>query len=230
MDVNKLTKKVTSRNWKTIYYENDFGEIVAKVCSTCEEVKRLDEFTIAKKKLGGRDSRCRTCRLTYYKENKQNYALYGQKYREENREKDAERKRKWRKENLESAVLSTQKRRARKKSLLNNFTNEQMIETLNYFGGCALTGRKEIQWDHVIPLTTGHGGTIFGNMIPLNVELNQSKHTANIFEWFKSNKQRYLLSQARFDKLIQWLAITNNMTIEGYRNYIYKCHEENEAN
>jgi hypothetical protein len=119
-----------------------------------------------------------------------------------------------------------ERRRARERSLPDTFTLTQLNETLAQFnGGCALTGDSfAIHWDHVIPLATGHGGTIYGNMIPLRADLNVSKSDANIFEWFKTNKQRFELSQERFDALIRWLAQVNEMSTSEYRDYVYEAH------
>jgi hypothetical protein len=162
----------------------------------------------------------------YYLKNREVALKYSRKYREQNREKDAKRKRNWRKAKPDMVTLSTQRRRARKKSLPNSFTTEQMQETLKYFGGCALTGSDEFYWDHVIPIATGHGGTVYGNMIPLRPDLNQSKSDANIFEWFEANRQRFNLSQSKFDRLVEWLCKNNNMTNEQYRAYVDECHDK----
>jgi hypothetical protein len=94
-----------------------------------------------------------------------------------------------------------------------------------YFGNaCALTGRKyNIEKEHAIPQSIG-GGFTFENIYPLTKSLNVSKYNHNIFEWFEANRQRFELSQERFDKLIDWLASANAMTTEEYRDYVYWCH------
>ena len=89
---------------------------------------------------------------------------------------------------------------------------------------CALTGETDITEEHAIPLSIGHGGTIHGNMWPLCKRLNSSKYNKNIFEWFEANRQRFELSQAKFDRLIEWLAAANDMTVEEYRDFVYWCH------
>jgi hypothetical protein len=150
---------------------------------------------------------------------------YSRKYHEANRERKNEASRKWRIDNPERAVIQVQRRRARKSSLPDNFTPEQMASTFEYFGGCALTGdTANVQWDHVIPIATGYGGTTYNNMIPLRADLNLTKHTANLFEWFNANRQRFNLEQERFDRLIEWLGKANGMTVEEYRAYVYECH------
>ncbi|PFE80023.1 hypothetical protein CN333_00045 [Bacillus thuringiensis] len=161
----------------------------------------------------------------YREENKEKRSMYFSKWYEENKEKRSKYYSKWQQDNPNKVALSRNRRRARKKALPDDFTIEQANDVLAHFeDGCSLTRDTDIHWDHVIPLTTGHGGTIFGNMIPLRSDLNESKNGSNIFEWFEANRQRFELSQAKFDRLIAWLAAVNEMTAEEYRDYVYWCH------
>jgi hypothetical protein len=139
-------------------------------------------------------SDCKECRVKDY---------------ELNRDHEIARVLEHQRNNPDKNKLRQHRRRARRKSLPNDFTNEQMSQTYEYFGGCALTGAAEVDWDHVVPLVSGFGGTTFGNMVPLRGDLNKSKNDANIFEWFERNKERFNLEQARFDRLIEWLASVN---------------------
>jgi 5-methylcytosine-specific restriction endonuclease McrA len=128
--------------------------------------------------------------------------------------------------NKEKFKINTLNRLARKKLLINDFTFEECEDIINTFGGCALTGSSDnLHLDHVIPLASGHGGTTYGNMIPLRGDLNISKNDRNIFEWFEGNRQRFELSQEKFDRLVEWLASANAMTVEEYRTYVYWCHD-----
>jgi hypothetical protein len=132
----------------------------------------------------------------------------------------------------ETARLCLQRRLARKRYLPDDFTAEQLSQVINVFnGGCALTGERVFHWDHVVPLSVGHGGTTYGNMIPLRGDLNISKSNRNIFEWFEANRQLFKLEQERFNRLIEWLGKANGMTVEEYRDYVYECHANpNEIN
>jgi hypothetical protein len=259
-----LTEK---RNRKGTVYHEENGEIVAKSCAKCNEIKTLNSYTKHKAGLGGRESSCKSCKAGYYTENRADYLSryesnkehllelmrvryetdkeshleYRRKYYAENKEAISERHREyskenreyltelsrnWRRNNPEKATLITERRRARKKSLPDDFTEAQMLETLNFFGGCALTGEIDsLHWDHVIPLATGFGGTTFGNMIPLRNDLNMSKSDANIFEWFSANKERFNLSQSKFDILIERLASVNEITTDEYRSFVNECFE-----
>ncbi|MRX54635.1 hypothetical protein GJU41_11695 [Bacillus idriensis] len=168
--------------------------------------------------------------VKYYEENYEKIIEQKRKYREvnpeyrrnyyaSNLERHSENARKWRRNNLDKVALIQQRRRARK-LLLSDVSNSYG----KFSGGCVLTGENDTHWDHAIPLSTGHGGTTSGNMIPLRGDLNISKHDNNIFEWFAANRQRFELSQARFDRLIAWLASANALTTDEYREFVYWCH------
>jgi len=205
-DVRKLTR---------VTLETREG-VSGKECTICGKWNSLEDYAKDTRGLGGRESRCKAC-----------VAEFGRNLRENNKEREAERIRNWRKANPEKEALKKQRRRAREKNLPDNFTKEQMSATFNYFGGCVLTGDGgSIDWDHAVPLATGEVGTIYGNMIPLRSDLNKSKNDSNIFEWFAVNKERFNLSQSKFDRLVEWLAEVNGMNIEQYRTYLYKCFEK----
>jgi predicted transposase YbfD/YdcC len=222
-DYKRLEKK---RRKKTIWYENDEGEIIAKVCVKCGYAKLFEEFPKHNTGLGGREASCKSCKAeatrNWYKDNRETALENDLKYNEMN--KDVRRK--WQKANTERTSLAYQRRRARKAVLPDTLTIEDYAKTLEYFGNaCALTGQKEnIEQEHAIPISIGRGGTTFENCYPMHKRLNLSKFNHNIFEWFKVNRQRFELSQERFDNLIAYLASANAMTVEEYRDYVYWCH------
>jgi hypothetical protein len=226
LDVSDL---IMVNSKKNRYYQNSHGEIVAKVCSKCDELKPLNEYSKDKNGVGTRKSSCKACSAIYHKNyinvNKQKESERKRIYRENNKEKVSDYYRSWRKSNSDRVTANTQRRRARKYSLPDTFTKDELNSTLNYFGGCALTGDYlDFQWDHVIPLNTGHEGTVKGNMIPLRSDLNQSKSDSNIFEWFALNKERFGLEQDKLNSLVDYLAKQNKMTSEEYQQHVYNCH------
>jgi hypothetical protein len=234
MNLEGLTEKWSNNpaiSKRVKYYENMDGDMVAKVCTKCAKTKSMDDYGKNKGKLGGRKSECKSCKSEsnrkWNKSNKEHMAKLVRKWYEENKERKDESVRRWNKDNPDRIILKDQRRRARKKLLPDDFTTDQMSDTLISFrGGCALTGdTTDIHWDHVIPLVTGHVGTVYGNMIPLRGDLNLSKSDANIFKWFEANKQRFDLDQLQFDRLVDWLAVTNGMTVEEYTEYVYQCYE-----
>ena len=159
----------------------------------------------------------------HYQENKSLYREKGKKWSVENKELTRKYKNKWKKKNPEMVRLYKLKRRAREYALPDTLTMEQQKEIANYFMGCALTGKKEdIHFDHFIPLSVGHGGTTLGNMVPLCAEVNMSKGNKNPFEWIKTRDD---VALEKWGKLVGYLAMLNNMTIEEFETYVYWCFE-----
>jgi hypothetical protein len=186
------------------------SKVFGKICGTCEEWRSLESFGDSKKGLGGKRSDCKVCEAEgsckRYEMNPE-YSII------------------WQRNNPDKLAIRNHRRRARKKALESTLTTEQYTRTHDYFEGCALTGQTfDLDMDHAIPISIGHGGTTFGNCYPLSLRLNRSKNDRNIFEWFEANRQRFNLEQWRFDRLIYWLASANAMSVEKYRVYVYECH------
>lgn len=202
-------------------------------CKVCTNLRNHNYYEENKEKKKGYNKK-------YYEENKEQIKEdtkkyreankewakeYNQRYYEENGEQIRGNNRKYYEENKDIFRVKNQRRRAREMALPGVWALKQKKEMLVYFDGkCALTGESDITQEHAIPLSIGHGGTIHGNMWPLCSRLNSSKHNKNIFEWFEANRQRFELSPERFDRLIEWLAAANEMTVEEYRDYVYWCH------
>jgi hypothetical protein len=192
-------------------------ELFYKKCHGCGEVQQVKKFTKKKGSLFGLYTRCNTCQAAKLREYLNNSS--------EAREKFKLHSKKWQLKNREKMKRLYHRRLARKRNLPDDLTAAQLAYTLYEFDDmCAFTGDRNTHLDHVIPLAVGHGGTTYGNMIPLRADLNLSKNDRNIFEWFEANRQRFELSQERFDNLIAWLASANAMTIEEYRDHVYWCH------
>lgn len=202
---------------------------LGKECGFCRGWVPLDSFADKKGGLGGKRSDCIECErkrnLQYFYDHREERRQYEIKYNRENREKLNDKQRKWYKENPDKVAKNNHRRRARKLSLPDDFTSEEMRGIYDEFGGCALTGDEKVQWDHVIPLCTGYGGTTVKNMIPLRADLNLSKNDGNIFEWFARNKERFSLCEIKFNNLIDYLANKNGMSVEDYRSFVYGCFE-----
>lgn len=162
----------------------------------------------------------------YYEENKEYHLERRRKYYYENWEQSREINKQWFKDNPERAQVIGMRRRTREALLPDEITPEEVEGIKLFFGGCALTGETEdIHLDHVIPLATGRIGAVYGNIIPLKSSLNESKRDKNIFEWFEQTKGYWGLSQDKFNKLIDYLAVQNGMSVEEYKDYVYWCHE-----
>lgn len=164
-------------------------------------------------------------RRDWRKKNRVELSAKSSVYYSENRTRILERTKEYFKANPHMKVRETQMRRARKYLLPNDLTVEQLTEINAFFHStCALSGEStDIQDDHVIPISIGHGGSTYGNMIPLSAELNRTKSAQHLYEWFDANKSRFNLDQSRFNALIEYLASANEMTPDEYRKYTDFC-------
>jgi len=228
---------------KRVQLENRFLNgvlITGKECTHCSEWKPLDDFGKDKGKLGDRNSRCKICKKeykrlwdennyehnkAYYEEHKEERQEYNRQWKLLNSEKNKSVSKIWRDNNLDKFVIYDSRRRTRKKELPDNWNTELKEEMWRGFGeSCALTNiSEELTEDHAIPLALGHGGTYNGNMYPLCGPLNYSKGDSNLFGWFEANRQRFEISQSKFDSLIEWLASANALTVREYREFYDWC-------
>lgn len=165
-------------------------------------------------------------RRLWYEQNPDKKKLYGQRYYESHKESELERQRKFRKANPERHRMYWQKRKVAKSQLPNTLTESEYTETLAFFNHiCALTGDDCLHMDHVIPISSGHGGHIKENVVPLRSDLNESKNDSNLFDWFEFNQERFQLSNEMFDRMVQYLADLNGMSVIDYRKYYDSCFE-----
>jgi hypothetical protein len=102
MDLTGLTER--KRGEKSTWYEDVYGEVVAKVCKKCFVAKSIEEYAKHKRGLGGRESACKVCRFEYRKTNKERKTEYMRNYYVENRGKCNDRSRKYYNENREHMV------------------------------------------------------------------------------------------------------------------------------
>ena len=233
MDLTGLTEKRNQRGSR--YFIDSDGDCVAKECRDCASVKWINEFYNMKHGFGGKSTYCKECARKrrreyhhsdkskkYREKEKKRLQIYFAKHPEKRRESV---KRSYHK-NKKTFHLRTIRRRARMQGLSDNLTVGNTKKIVQDFGNrCALTGTTEIHMDHVIPSSIGHGGTIFGNLVPLQDVLNVSKSDRNIFEWFADNRDRFGLPQQRFDELIKYLADINGLTPQEYEDFVYWCHD-----
>lgn len=173
----------------------------------------------------------------WYYENKEYNIKKWAEYRKENHEKVKKVSNKWKRENKEycskykreqyklfpyKTLAVQQKRRALKKALPSTLTTQQAEYILA--NGCCLTGANEnLHLDHVIPLSTGHGGTTFENIIALRGDLNLSKQARNIFEWAENKHEEFGFTMEHFYTAMAELAKKNGMTLNEYREYVFSC-------
>lgn len=133
-------------------------------------------------------------------------------YRAKNKDKRSAYNRKWEHENRSKARAKTSRRRAIRKALPANFTDEHWQYALDYFHGCCavcgrplndLFGEHTAAMDHWIPLSSPDcSGTIPENIVPLchGVDgCNNSKSNKMPEDWliqkFGKRKAREILSR-----------------------------------
>lgn len=186
--------------------------VKGKKCSSCKQYKELDLFPKDKRRRLGVKSECKVCHSErnrrIYHENKERYRAVQKEYERTNKKyRKAKRKR----------------RRTREKTLHLSWGIAEEQELLDLFGNnCPLTGSFDIHYDHFIALSTGHGGTYMGNIVPLDSKLNESKHAQNPFEWIKTRDD---IPIDNFNRLVDKLAELNGLTSDEFRSFVYWCYE-----
>jgi len=135
------------------------------------------------RELARRHGRTELAKATQRKYRRQGrYKQTARKYRENNKELYREAYQKWAKNNparvLECAVRSEQKRRARKRGVINTLTPAEWNEIQQRFHHrCAYCGeRKKLTIDHVTPLND-FGGHTANNIVPACKSCNCKKYT-----------------------------------------------------
>lgn len=203
--------KADIREYNKRYYEQNKESVIARVkCYEENNQEKLKEY-----------------RRKRYMSDREKFLQKAKEHAKQNQIKLKAYSKAYFKNNKIRYRLYDHRARSRKEELPSTLTLDETNKIFEYFEhSCALTGSKEdVHLDHVIPISIGHGGTTVKNIIPLHSTLNLSKFNNNIFEWFKSNSERFNLSQDKFDSLITYLADLNEMTSGEYEDYVYKCFE-----
>lgn len=194
-------------------------------CGKCRQIKHMSEFHKDRRRASGVRSSCKECISA---ENKRkvrdpNYDHLTPKreYRRRKADMLREMRRVYRSKTRKEHALNEAKRRARKRSLPDDFTANDLQEVLFIFDNkCAITGESYEHMDHFIPISSGYGGTVVGNMIPLSSGMNLSKGNQNPFVWADSLSEEH---KARFSIVVEYLADANGMTTAEYKTYVNSC-------
>lgn len=162
----------------------------------------------------------------YYQNNREYYSNISSKYkgRYPSKHKTPAMKayaKLYRENNKERIQYHRRKRKALIRGSVINFSENEYENVMNHFGGkCAITGSTDIHMDHFIPISTGYGDTVIGNMIPLDASLNLSKNASNPFEWIKNRND---IDLKRFEDVVFYLANLNGLTVAEYEAHVYNC-------
>jgi len=145
----------------------------------------------------GHEGRCRACRRIIKNKQEARYRKKPNHYCKSDRFKESRKRYRQSPQGKLTISVNAARRYARTKNLPDNFTKQDWIFCLDYWGGCcAICGQSADFWhiiaiDHWIPLASPIcPGTIPENIIPLchSKEIgmggcNNSKHSQDPLEW-----------------------------------------------
>lgn len=101
----------------------------------------------------------------------------------------------------------------------------ELIEVLKRFNfRCSLTGSEDYHIEHFLPRSKG-GETDVRNCYPLDATLNLKKGEQNPFVFFESEEIRSQIDKEKFNELVLWLAINNEMTPEEFREFTFWAYD-----
>jgi len=237
-----MALKKTRRGLK---YVEENEVVTEKECTKCRELLPINSFSKLKLGTFGIQYACKTCvslekrswpssnpgyrrdlRKHRTQEQIENERETNRKYRKSKVEEYREYRKRWSTKNPDRVLIMTHNKRARDLGLVADFTYDNFLSLESKFGECMLTGSKDYQIDHFIPINTNSAGTTLGNIILLDSKLNYSKGHKNPFEWFEDNKERLNLDPNKFTEIVSYLADLNGMTCDEYVAYVYKCFDE----
>ncbi|MDP9577372.1 UNVERIFIED_ORG: hypothetical protein J2X74_003189 [Bacillus sp. 1751] len=223
------------------HYNKEHALKVSPYCRECNSLYKKMTYNPVERReshIKHREQANKRHREWYYENREYNIKKWAE-YREENHEKVKEISNRWKRKNSEyctaykrkqyklypyKALAIQQKRRALKKSLPNTLTIHQAQQVLQ--DGCCLTGvNEDLHLDHIIPLATGHGGTIYENMMALKGDLNRSKQARNVFEWAEDKHEEFGFTMEHFYAVMTEVAKRNDMTLNEYKEYVFWCYE-----
>ena len=195
-------------------------------CHKCQEVKEIKYFYKGSTRASGVNPKCKECTNRDNKAKRRNPERKDlevrRKWSEKNKDRLREYNRQYRENNRDKHNAKEGRRRARKRNLPDTFTGEEYSEIREcFFNLCSICESDFEHMDHFIPLASGHGGTFYGNMVPLCRSCNTSKKDSNPFEWANnlSKKQR-----ENFDALVAYLTKVNGIaSVTEYEAYVQKC-------
>ncbi len=220
-----------SKKGRKVYRDGDGTEHLD--CNKCQSVQPLSSFVNKKNGFYGKSTSCKACdrkRIEEWKarpENKDKVKAIHKRNNDKRKERygGVTKPKPTTEEQRQKRLYDGHIYRTRRRNMTNTLTAEQYETILNqYHNKCCLTGASDVHLDHVIPLATGHAGTVYENMIPLSGALNSSKQAYNIFEWAIDKHKDFGFSMEHFHEVMTEVAERNGMTFEEFKSYVYACH------
>lgn len=162
--------------------------VASKLCPRCEKEKANSEFYLDWSKVDCLSYSCKACEVAasvrYQREKPEEKKARQRRYYLAHREEilaridgkeSLERALRWQRENPERRAATRQRYNARKQQAHGNFTGEQWLALLEFYGAkCLRCNRTPPTVDHVIPLSKG-GSNDIGNIQPLCRPCNSGK-------------------------------------------------------
>ena len=110
MDIKEFEKRVNEKGTKSYWKD---GELIAKQCTSCNEIKLAEEFSEQKRMKDGKRSQCKKCVSEYQKKRKEHLREYTREYRKKNKEKLLQQERERREKNKEKLKAYRKEYRAK---------------------------------------------------------------------------------------------------------------------
>jgi hypothetical protein len=131
---------------------------------------------------------------------------------------------KWMRNNPEAKKAVRHNRLAIGKNLIATITESELVAINETFlHACCLTGStNKIHLDHFVALNTGHGGSYFGNLVPIRADLNIAKSDRNPFVWAQSKSASI---RKRLRHVVACLADLNGMSVTEYTTFVNWCYD-----
>lgn len=127
--------------------------------------------------------------------------------------------------NKDQIKLNTKKRKKFIKSLPFTLTEQQWEQIQGDFNySCVLSEHKDdLNMEHFIPVSWGHGGTYLGNVYPVHWRINRSKSDTNPFVWIERDDVKELVDMEKWIRLVNYLAKQNGLSVSKFYDFINWC-------
>lgn len=197
------------------YKDSSKEDGLRKQCKVCDKGKDKARYEANKEEV-------KACSRAYYVANAEHVRSRQRKYYSKNKDMYKAYYREYFKDRPGLRSLYWNNRQAREANLPDTLTDSELRSILEEFGGeCAICCEEYEHLDHFIPISTGHGGTTYENIVPMCAACNLSKSGRNPFIWAKQLSEK---ERERFDSLVRYLSDINGIAaVEDYEAHVTNC-------
>ena len=180
MNLKNLEERKNRKGILT-YWEGE--KIIYKQCTSCKEIKEIEEFNIDKREKDGRCVSCKECKKQYRKKNVESIRQYGKRWREINGEHKNQYNKQWNKEN-EIHLKEYQKKRYKNAKEENMKKISNLLKNTN----AIMENCKLPIYGSVYKIENIKTGRIYIGQTTLPLK---ERYSGNIIKtWIKERKQR----------------------------------------